>query len=234
MKAKFSRQHYIALADAIRSARKDAESAPGVIPESWNVPMNFVTERIARVLAADNARFNKGHFLAVVRGEKSITSRPSRKPVCGYCGQVEGTPEHRASNCAAKQRGEALVCPWCKEPIKDEDGSLFFPGSENCGEDNVFVPACPVCGNERCLDCADSSGHCPACSIIERCDECGEELDEEEAIVHVCAHVDTQGDAAIDAEIAADEAECDCSERSWYGPEHDSACPLAGQKREVL
>jgi hypothetical protein len=21
---------------------------------------------------------------------------------------------------------------------------------------------------------------------------------------------------------------CDCAERSWYGPEHDSACPLTG------
>jgi hypothetical protein len=23
--------------------------------------------------------------------------------------------------------------------------------------------------------------------------------------------------------------ECDCADRSWYGAEHDSMCPLAGQ-----
>ena len=28
---------------------------------------------------------------------------------------------------------------------------------------------------------------------------------------------------------SADLEECDCAERSWYGKEHDSACPLAGQ-----
>ena len=25
--------------------------------------------------------------------------------------------------------------------------------------------------------------------------------------------------------------DCTCDERSWYGPYHDSACPLAGKKR---
>jgi hypothetical protein len=27
------------------------------------------------------------------------------------------------------------------------------------------------------------------------------------------------------------EDSCDCAERSWYGPEHDSACSLAGMPR---
>jgi len=35
-------------------------------------------ESIARALAADNSRFNREHFLAVVRGEKAITSRPAK------------------------------------------------------------------------------------------------------------------------------------------------------------
>jgi hypothetical protein len=30
-------------------------------------------------------------------------------------------------------------------------------------------------------------------------------------------------------EVEANEQECDCADRSWYGKEHDSACPLAGQ-----
>jgi hypothetical protein len=28
-----------------------------------------------------------------------------------------------------------------------------------------------------------------------------------------------------------DEDDCTCADRSWYGPEHDSACPLAGRPR---
>lgn len=28
------------------------------------------------------------------------------------------------------------------------------------------------------------------------------------------------------------EEDCDCEERSWFGAEHDSACPLAGLPRE--
>jgi hypothetical protein len=27
--------------------------------------------------------------------------------------------------------------------------------------------------------------------------------------------------------------DCDCAERSWYRPWHDSACPLAGEERFV-
>lgn len=75
---KFGRRHYQVLAEAIRSARKDAESAPGVIPESWRVPMEFMENRIARYLAADNDRFNKTHFVAVAHGEKELASRPAR------------------------------------------------------------------------------------------------------------------------------------------------------------
>lgn len=30
-----------------------------------------------------------------------------------------------------------------------------------------------------------------------------------------------------------DEEDCDCADRSWYGPQHDSACPLAGRDRAV-
>jgi hypothetical protein len=30
------------------------------------------------------------------------------------------------------------------------------------------------------------------------------------------------------------EEDCDCSDRSWYGEEHDSACPLAGQLRPSI
>lgn len=31
-----------------------------------------------------------------------------------------------------------------------------------------------------------------------------------------------------------DEEDCDCADRSWYGPQHDSACPLAGRDRRKV
>lgn len=36
-----------------------------------------------------------------------------------------------------------------------------------------------------------------------------------------------------DAE-AAEGRECSCSERSWYGPVHDTACDFAGQRRALF
>lgn len=40
-----------------------------------------VAEDIADALATDNPRFDREHFLAVVRGEKDLNSRPVRKAV---------------------------------------------------------------------------------------------------------------------------------------------------------
>lgn len=36
-------------------------------------------ESVASALASDNPRFDREHFLAVVRGERKLTSRPPRK-----------------------------------------------------------------------------------------------------------------------------------------------------------
>lgn len=35
----------------------------------------------------------------------------------------------------------------------------------------------------------------------------------------------------LDDEITVpSEEDCDCADRSWYGPEHDSACPCSGPR----
>src|SRR5258708_7942991 len=34
--------------------------------------------------------------------------------------------------------------------------------------------------------------------------------------------------------LSEGDMECDCADRSWYGREHDSACPFAGQSRVSL
>jgi hypothetical protein len=40
-----------------------------------------IANRISCELAKDNSRFNREHFLAVVRGQKDLHSRPSRNGV---------------------------------------------------------------------------------------------------------------------------------------------------------
>lgn len=79
---KFSRQHYQVLAEALRDKRNcldGTDDVNGRIYETfWDT-----TERICGALYRDNARFNREHFLAVVRGERDLNSRPSRNEKAG-------------------------------------------------------------------------------------------------------------------------------------------------------
>lgn len=74
-----TRKDYILIAGALQTARVKAENKPGVLPKSWEVPMNFDAEHVADALATDNPRFDREHFLSVVRGQKDLNSRPARK-----------------------------------------------------------------------------------------------------------------------------------------------------------
>ena len=70
-----TRKDYIILAEAFcvqfhRSALEDNQSMQDGVLNS--------AHEIADALACDNSRFNREHFLAVVRGEKDLHSRPSR------------------------------------------------------------------------------------------------------------------------------------------------------------
>ncbi len=65
-----TRKDYILIARALRGARivcTVQEAKDGVDYAA----LNMVTE-----LSRDNPRFDRDHFLAVVRGEKALTSRP--------------------------------------------------------------------------------------------------------------------------------------------------------------
>jgi hypothetical protein len=86
-----TRKDYILLAEALRIQRYNAsivlESAKRV-KDSTNPPayecgvingIDYASDEIADALAHDNARFDKDHFLAVVRGERDLRSRPSRQ-----------------------------------------------------------------------------------------------------------------------------------------------------------
>jgi hypothetical protein len=73
-----TRKDYILLAGAFN----DLFSRSLDVHSSAN-PQAVITcaERVACALAQDNARFDRQHFLAVVRGAKKLQSRPSRKQV---------------------------------------------------------------------------------------------------------------------------------------------------------
>lgn len=68
-----TRKDYILIAQALLS------ETPG---KNWNpnkaVQHDLDARAIARALKTDNPRFDEDYFLAVVRGEKDLNSKPSK------------------------------------------------------------------------------------------------------------------------------------------------------------
>ena len=77
-----TRKDYIVIAEALRITANrtelDERTEGGTYPHATSGVM-AASEEIADALARDNHRFNKQHFLAVVRGEKDLHSRPGRR-----------------------------------------------------------------------------------------------------------------------------------------------------------
>lgn len=77
-----TRKDYILIAETLRSQWKDAHSKHFCRSEQYSEGMQngvrAVTYQIADALESDNPRFDREHFLAVVRGEKELNSRPAR------------------------------------------------------------------------------------------------------------------------------------------------------------
>jgi hypothetical protein len=71
-----TRKDYIILAEALKKAG-DIHTGDAY-QNGKKVGVLVATEFIADALGNNNSRFNREHFLAVVRGEKELTSRPSR------------------------------------------------------------------------------------------------------------------------------------------------------------
>jgi hypothetical protein len=82
-----TRKDYILIASALR---EEYLSNPSSVPVELRTPTTMAevaavkegilraTFRICVALELDNPRFDREHFLAVVRGEKELHSRPSR------------------------------------------------------------------------------------------------------------------------------------------------------------
>ena len=79
-----TRKDYIAIAEALRYARGHAMAGRNCYDEDTRTPIEIElggvmasAEYIANAMKDDNPRFSREHFLAVVRGEKELNSRPS-------------------------------------------------------------------------------------------------------------------------------------------------------------
>lgn len=75
-----TKKDYILLAGALHRALRHVKLSPveGSNSEHEIFGINCATDHISIALAQDNPRFDREHFLAVVRGEKELHSRPSR------------------------------------------------------------------------------------------------------------------------------------------------------------
>jgi hypothetical protein len=78
-----TRKDYIVIASALRDAYQKEEmnnkyAAQGEPSRTNMQALETASCSIAAALQVDNDRFDREHFLAVVRGEKALMSRPSR------------------------------------------------------------------------------------------------------------------------------------------------------------
>jgi len=77
-----TRKDYIVIAEALRitvnRTKSDEEAEGGMYPHATSGVMG-ASEEVADALARENHRFDKQHFLAVVRGEKDLNSHPCRR-----------------------------------------------------------------------------------------------------------------------------------------------------------
>ena len=94
-----TRKDYILLADVLN---KRVGMCSVVGPEYTCVMSTALM--VADALAADNEAFNKEHFLAVVRGQKALTSKPARRreyqPKTGQaCGCRPGMQRDNCPQC---------------------------------------------------------------------------------------------------------------------------------------
>jgi hypothetical protein len=73
-----TRKDYILLAEALRVQYLNTKVFAN---DGMSRGVLSAAEEIAAALQRDSSRFDRDHFLAVVRGEKELHSRPSRNGV---------------------------------------------------------------------------------------------------------------------------------------------------------
>lgn len=73
-----TRKDYIILAEALRVQFHRSKASETRFSSNEDDGVYIAACEIADALQRDNGRFNREHFLAVVRGEKDLHSRPAR------------------------------------------------------------------------------------------------------------------------------------------------------------
>lgn len=77
-----TRKDYLLIASALRDVSQTVGESTHELIRAWHNGVLQAAEAIATRLEMDNPRFDRAHFLAVVRGEKELTSKPQSKPSC--------------------------------------------------------------------------------------------------------------------------------------------------------
>lgn len=113
-----TRKDYILIAEALRGNHTELIRQKNIVPEKGIedsymrgskdgsvIGSSNAIRAIADVLAKDNPRFDREHFLAVVRGERALNSKPPRKAVA--------KPQH---DFTVENHGSIfLLRPWTPE-----------------------------------------------------------------------------------------------------------------------
>jgi hypothetical protein len=75
-----TRKDYIAIAEAMRYGlgSLQADTSVSITRCEAVIAQEHFAAHLAEAMHADNPRFDREHFLAVVRGERNLKSRPPR------------------------------------------------------------------------------------------------------------------------------------------------------------
>lgn len=151
------------------------------------------------------------------------------------CGESAVVCEHTEGGsffyyCAdhAHKRGfRRFACPKCQDTRHLDVAVVVFARIKQYGPEDVQTDADESMDGSHEWD-GDSMMHCIACGHSDKCSTFDREW-EPAALPFSCPKCGKRHNTT-DFEDESDE-DCTCSDRSWYGKEHDSACVYAGQPR---
>ena len=115
--AAMTRKDYILLASAFTSAYNSNNARDAIAKIGIDEAVYWVTD----ALRADNPRFDREHFLAVVRGEKDLNSRPARPQkalYCKACSHTQPVSERQYADCDSVTCAKCGCCDWSPRIIR--------------------------------------------------------------------------------------------------------------------
>ena len=105
-----TRKDYILIADVLRTTWHQVGEG------DTRCAIERAMRNLMDALAADNPRFDRDHFLAVVRGERELQSRPKRNKSNGLSPDQQREMLRSWGVPATKSRRPALGKPGCLPP----------------------------------------------------------------------------------------------------------------------